>query len=85
MDEFQLQRAKEPEPPADENELLTTTDVGKILQVSGNSVRRWCESGEIEGVKTPGGHWRISRLALRNFAMATYGSGNADPAIKDFI
>ena len=44
--------------------ILTPTDAARLLGVSPDSVRRWCEQGRIPGYRTPGGHWRIARRDL---------------------
>ena len=44
------------------SELATPTEVALELRVSTATVKRWLRSGELEGVKLPGGAWRV-RLA----------------------
>lgn len=46
---------------------FSTRQVAEALLVSESSIKRWCDRGEIETVKTLGGHRRISELALERF------------------
>src|SRR5690606_702126 len=39
--------------------LLRTREVAETFQVSDRMVRKWCESGKIMALQTPGGEWRI--------------------------
>lgn len=45
-----------------EIEYLTTNDVSKILGISPQAVRKWCESGKLNAKRTFGdyGEWKIS-------------------------
>ena len=38
---------------------FTTTETGAMWGVSRATVQRMCRSGEVRGLRTPGGHWRI--------------------------
>jgi excisionase family DNA binding protein len=40
---------------------LTTGQAAAIFDVDPDTVLRWIKSGEIKAVRTPGGHYRISR------------------------
>lgn len=48
----------------------TTGEVGELLGVQAQTVRKWCEKGKIEAYQTshPKGHWRITRTALIEYA-----------------
>ena len=46
---------------------VTTGDAARMLGVGLNTVKRWIGSGALQGVCTPGGHWRISREDLYAF------------------
>jgi excisionase family DNA binding protein len=39
--------------------------VAKIARVDSSTVRRWAESGELQSVKTPGGHFRFNAEYIR--------------------
>jgi excisionase family DNA binding protein len=39
--------------------LLTSYEVGEILQVNPSSINKWIKDGRIEAFRTPGGHRRI--------------------------
>jgi excisionase family DNA binding protein len=39
--------------------LLRTNEVAAAFQVSDRMVRKWCETGKIQALQTPGGGWRI--------------------------
>lgn len=40
-------------------EYYTTAEVAEMYRMSQQQVRRWCESGQIKGIRSPGGSWRI--------------------------
>ena len=52
-------------------ELLTTRQVGLLLQVKPTSVRRWIVQGKAHGIRTPGGRHRVCKISLW-----TYGLGS---------
>lgn len=56
----------------EQDEILTTFDVARHLQVHHNSVVSWVESGKLKGYKTPGGHRRIRLEDLLDF-LRRYG------------
>jgi len=45
-----------PEPIKD---LMTTTEVANLLEVSDETVKSYILKGKLEGFKLPGGHFRI--------------------------
>jgi excisionase family DNA binding protein len=47
--------------------LLTSTQVGDLLQVNPSSVKKWVNDGHIVAFRTPGGHRRIRALDLVTF------------------
>ncbi len=47
--------------------LLTSTQVGNLLQVNPSSVKKWVNDGHIVAFRTPGGHRRIRALDLVAF------------------
>jgi len=47
--------------------LLTSTQVGTLLQVNPSSVKKWVNDGHIVAFRTPGGHRRIRALDLVSF------------------
>lgn len=83
-DEFQLQQPDETK-LMEAEDMLSTGTVAKIFGVSSNTVVNWIKAGKIKGSKTPGGHWRVPRSAVREYGEAKYGQGNSDPAIADVI
>lgn len=52
-------RATEKEPTLSADSLLTSYQVGSILQVNPSSVNKWVKDGRIPAFRTPGGHRRI--------------------------
>ena len=52
-------------------ELLTPKQVADSLGVSESSVKRWCDSGAIETIRTVGGHRRIPVESLVKFLQST--------------
>ncbi|MDQ7000400.1 MAG: response regulator, partial [Mariprofundus sp.] len=51
---------------------VTTGEAAAVLGVGLNTVKRWIASGDLQGIRTPGGHWRIPEMALEHF-MQTQG------------
>ncbi|WP_297478005.1 response regulator [Ferrovum sp.] len=49
---------------------MTTGEAARMLGVGLNTVKRWINSGDLRGVCTPGGHWRISKDDLYAFMRA---------------
>jgi excisionase family DNA binding protein len=47
--------------------LLTSTEVGDLLQVNPSSVKKWIDAGLIVAFRTPGGHRRIRAGDLVDF------------------
>lgn len=47
--------------------LLTSTQVGVLLQVNPSSVKKWVNDGHIVAFRTPGGHRRIRAADLVSF------------------
>lgn len=46
----------------EKNDTFTTSEAANILNVSDQTMRRWCEKGKFpEAYQTDGGHWRIPR------------------------
>lgn len=57
--------------------LLTTKEVAKVLQSSESSVKRWCDQGTLNAVRTPGGHRRVPMASVLEFARS---KGKIEPA-----
>ena len=47
--------------------LLTSHEVGALLQVNPSSVKKWVNEGRIAAFRTPGGHRRIRVADLVDF------------------
>jgi len=45
--------------------MLSTGQAAKKVGVSSQTVLNWIESGKIEAIQTPGGHWRIPAHQFR--------------------
>lgn len=54
----------------DENKLLTSSEVGALLQVNPSSVKKWVDDGLLTAFRTPGGHRRIQQADLIRFLTA---------------
>lgn len=50
------------------SELVTSAQAASAFRVGVSSIKRWTDEGELEAVRTPGGHRRYSAAALRRFA-----------------
>jgi excisionase family DNA binding protein len=58
-------------PPPDDlfgRQLWTSADVARFFRVGVSSVKRWTDEGELEAVRTPGGHRRYTLAAIHKFA-----------------
>src|SRR6478735_5151113 len=51
----------------DPEQLLTSSEVGELLQVNPSSVKKWVNDGRILAFRTPGGHRRIRAADLVAF------------------
>src|ERR1043166_9611056 len=47
-------------PPVHRVELWTSAEVARAFRVGVSSIKRWTDEGELESVRTPGGHRRYS-------------------------
>jgi len=46
---------------------VTTGEAAQELGVGLNTIKRWIANGDLRGIQTPGGHWRIPETALHSF------------------
>lgn len=51
-------------------QLWTSAEAARALGVGTSSVKRWADDGELDSVRTPGGHRRYTLAALHAFAEA---------------
>jgi excisionase family DNA binding protein len=51
-------------------ELLTTLQAARRLNVWPNSILRWIKAGKLSATKTPGGQYRIAASALHQIGTA---------------
>ena len=49
------------------DQLLTSSEVGDLLQVNPSSVKKWVDDGLLVAFRTPGGHRRIRAADLVSF------------------
>ena len=49
-------------------DLWTSADAARAFRVGVSSIKRWTDEGELESIRTPGGHRRYSPVALIRFA-----------------
>lgn len=68
-------------PAALEGQLLRTSDVARLFEVSERTVSEWAKRGQIPSVRTPGGHRRypadgVRSLLERSEETGTPGSDN---------
>ena len=57
-------------PEALEGQLLRTSDVATLFQVSERTVSEWAKRGQIPSVRTPGGHRRYPAEGIRRLLQA---------------
>jgi excisionase family DNA binding protein len=50
-----------------DGKIISTEEAARLLGVSQQSVRKWCQSGKIRAKTTPGGFYKIERLELERF------------------
>jgi excisionase family DNA binding protein len=50
-----------------EGKIISTEEAARLLGVSQQSVRKWCQSGKIRAKTTPGGFYKIERVELERF------------------
>src|SRR5436190_21573315 len=55
-------------PRVHRGELWTSAEVARAFRVGVSSIKRWTDEGELESVRTPGGHRRYSLPSLYRFA-----------------
>src|SRR5260370_8949054 len=51
-------------------ELFTTHDISRLIQVDPSTVSKWIDKGILMAFRTPGRHRRVSSADLRNFLVA---------------
>ena len=59
-----------------ESELFTPAETAQELRVSVGTVKRWCRTGELAAVRTPGGHLRVPIDELRRLRIHTPNGHN---------
>ncbi len=57
--------------------IISTEEAARLLGVSQQSVRKWCQSGKIRAKTTPGGFYKIERSELERFRQE-YNMPNLD-------
>lgn len=62
--------------PTVDDPFMTVPEVAKIFAVKPYTVRHWIKEGKLEGVKLPGGQWRVRRSTITEFAQKMYGDNN---------
>ena len=50
-----------------DGKIISTEEAARLLGVSQQSVRKWCQSGKIRAKTTPGGFYKIERMELERF------------------
>jgi excisionase family DNA binding protein len=68
-------------PDALEGQLLRTSDVAMLFQVSERTVSEWAKRGQVPSVRTPGGHRRYPAEGIRRLLQdGRHSSESADGA-----
>ena len=60
-------------PDSVDGQLLRTSDVAALFQVSERTVSEWARRGRIPSVRTPGGHRRYPAHAIRDLLTESHG------------
>lgn len=60
-----------------DGKIISTEEAARLLGVSQQSVRKWCQSGKIRARTTPGGFYKIERSELERFRQE-YNMPNLD-------
>jgi excisionase family DNA binding protein len=63
-----------------EGQLLRTSDVALLFQVSERTVSEWAKRGQIPSVRTPGGHRRYPAEGIRWLLQESRQSGEREVA-----
>ena len=50
-----------------DGKIISTEEAARLLGVSQQSVRKWCQSGKIRAKTTPGGFYKIEKVELERF------------------
>jgi molybdopterin-binding protein len=53
-------------------ELLKPHDAARLMSVSYPTLKQWIYKGQVQSVKTPGGHHRIPRSEIERFSKAPH-------------
>jgi len=53
-------------------ELLKLHDAAKLMSVSYPTLKQWIYKGQVQSIKTPGGHHRIPRNEIERFTKAAH-------------
>ena len=64
-------RPKHEDPMAAKQPIYSPRQIAEALGVSESSVKRWCDSGAIETIRTVGGHRRITLDGLRRYVQSS--------------
>lgn len=68
-----------------ESTFITTGEAARILNCSRVTVFNWISSGKIQAIKTPGGHYRISKNIIQKFLKPSELSGKTKKTIKILV
>ncbi|MGH9120475.1 MAG: helix-turn-helix domain-containing protein [Acidimicrobiales bacterium] len=68
---------------ADRQDLLRTSDVAALFQVSTRTVSEWARRGRLPCMRTPGGQWRYPADAIQRLVrLAERGAWEADASLR---
>jgi excisionase family DNA binding protein len=60
-----------------DSKLYTLVEVAELLSVTTATVRTWCTMGKLQGVKLPGGDWRVRKEDLDKMLNQQRRTGDA--------
>ncbi len=59
---------RSPNDSASSGQIWTSAEVARFFRVGVSSVKRWTDDGELESIRTPGGHRRYTLVSVHRFA-----------------
>lgn len=68
----------------DRGHLWTSAEAARAFRVGVSSIKRWTDEGELESIRTPGGHRRYTPASLHHFAAIRGLSTDLLPPLSEY-